>query len=219
MPPARHEPALEARERGRKSAQRALCASYRKMHFPSPPSPRDARISKSGEGARETTDVGWTTRMKCGTTAAPQHADHPHSVRSDAGSTLAGLECLQADLCRPLGAVSTRPSALSNGVLRGSGGEDARLWQSRDDGLCRVPLLALWPGQAPGGDELQIISVLAVRQSLRRQLGQPSKQGPPRGRDLSAHHPDGPGDVPHDFLPECRGRVERADALWGAVPG
>ena len=48
---------------------------------------------------------------------------------------------------------------------------------------------------------------------------QPSEQGPPRGGDLSAYHPDGPGDVPHDFLPERGGRVERIHALWGAMLG
>src|SRR5262252_6888246 len=32
IPPARHEPALEAREMGRKSAQRALCAFERFSH-------------------------------------------------------------------------------------------------------------------------------------------------------------------------------------------
>ena len=92
-------------------------ASYRKMHFPGPTSPRDSRIRESGEGARMKTDEGWTKRVKRGTTASPSQSYHPHSVRPDDGSTLAGLECLQADLCRALGRVSTRPSALPDRLL------------------------------------------------------------------------------------------------------
>ena len=38
----------------------------------------------------------------------------PHSVDSDACSTVRGLERLSADLCRSLGGVSRRPSALSD---------------------------------------------------------------------------------------------------------
>src|SRR5262249_40007626 len=51
--------------------------------------------------------------------------------------------------------------------------------------------------------------VLAVRQGLRRYLGQPGQQDAPRGGDLSPHYPDGPGDVPYDLLPERGGGVER----------
>ena len=86
-------------------------------------------------------------------------------------------------------------------------------------GYIGIPLSALWPGEAPGGDELQIVVVLAVCQSRRGQLGQPGEQGPPRGGHLSAYHPDGAGDVPHDLLPERGGRVECVHALRGAVPG
>ena len=64
-----------------------------------------------------------------------------------------------------------------------------------------------------GGDELQIVVVLAVCQSLRGQLGQPGQQDAPREGDLSAHHPDGAGHVPHDFLPERGSCVERVHAL------
>src|SRR5215475_10171379 len=39
IPPARHEPALEAREMGRKSAQRALCASLSAAGVHPAPSP------------------------------------------------------------------------------------------------------------------------------------------------------------------------------------
>ena len=39
------------------------------------------------------------------------------------------------------------------------------------------------------------------------------------GGDLSTHHPDGAGHVPHDLLPQRRGLVERIDALRGAVHG
>src|SRR5713101_8219030 len=52
-----------------------------------------------------------------------------------------------------------------------------------------------------------------------RSLGQPGEHDAPRGSDLSAHHPDGPGDVPHNLLPQRRGRVERLDAVWGAMLG
>ena len=44
-------------------------------------------------------DEGWTTRMRCGTTAVPQICDSLNSVRPHACSTLAGLERLQADFC------------------------------------------------------------------------------------------------------------------------
>ena len=57
------------------------------------------------------------------------------------------------------------------------------MWQRRKDGLCRIPLPALWPGQALGGDELSIVIVPALCESLRGQLGQPGEQSPPRGRD------------------------------------
>src|SRR5262249_12759407 len=40
----------------------------------------------------------------CWSTAAPSKAYHPNSVQADACSPVAGLECLQADLCRSLGA-------------------------------------------------------------------------------------------------------------------
>src|SRR2546428_10179583 len=103
---------------------------------------------------------GWTARRKRGRTAASPLYHDLNSVRPYACSALAGLERLQADLCRPLGAVSTRPSALPDGVLRWPGGQDAGVWQSREDGLRRIPLLALWPGEASGGDELYIILVL-----------------------------------------------------------
>ena len=36
--------------------------------------------------------------------------------------------------------------------------QDARVWQSGEDRVHRIPLSALWPGQAPGGDELQIVA-------------------------------------------------------------
>ena len=36
---------------------------------------------------------------------------------------------------------------------------------------------------------------------------------------ISAHHPDGAGDVPYDFLPERGGRVECVHTLWGPMPG
>src|SRR5207249_3744140 len=110
-----------------------------------------------------------------GTTASPSQSYHPHSVRRDGGRTLAGLECLQADLCRSLGGVSTRPSALSDILLRWPGGQDARVWQPGQDGVPRIPLLALRPGDPSGGDELQIVVMLAVCQSLRGQLGQPGQ--------------------------------------------
>src|SRR5229473_1376302 len=91
-------------------------------------------MSEAAEGDRRQADEGWTTRLKRGTTAALSQSYPPHSVRPDDCSTLAGLECLQADLCRSLGGVSTRPSAVSDPVLRWSSGQDARLWQPREDG-------------------------------------------------------------------------------------
>ena len=83
----------------------------------------------------------------------------------------------------------------------------------------RIPLLAVWPRRTSRGDELQFVVVLALCQSLRRQLGQPGEPEAPRGGDLSPHHPDGAGDVPHDLLPERGGCIERFHALRGAMPG
>ena len=137
----------------------------------------------------------WTEWRRRGTTTAPQQSQPPHSVDSDACSILRGLERLSADLCRSLGAVSARSSALSDPLLQWSGGQDARLWQPREDRVHIIPLSALWSGEARGGDELQILLVLAMRQSRRGQLGQPGQQGPPRRRHLSAYHPDGASHV------------------------
>src|SRR5215510_4484478 len=122
----------------------------------------------------------WTERRRRGTTTTPQQSQPPHSVDSDACSTLRGLERLSADLCRSLGGVSARPSALSDPLLRWSGGADARVWQSGKDRGPRVSLSALRPGQASGGHELYIVLVLTVCQGLCRHLGQPGEPGSPR---------------------------------------
>src|SRR5437870_11800494 len=95
--------------------------------------------------------------MKRGTTAAPSTAHPPNSVHPDDATTLWGLECLPADLCRALGCVSTRPSAVSDLLLRWPRGQDAGVWQSGQDGLCRVPLPAVWPGHPSVGNELHIV--------------------------------------------------------------
>ena len=145
-----------------------LNLSHRKFHFPDPGSPRRVKIKEVVEGGPMKADAGWTGRVKRATTAAPQPDQHPNSVRRDGGRTLARLERLQADLCRSLGGVSTRPSTLPDLLLQWSGGQDAGVWQPGADGLCRIPLLAVWPGHPSGGDELQIVVVLAVCQSLRR---------------------------------------------------
>src|SRR3989442_15604749 len=89
--------------------------------------------------------------MKRGTTAAPSTYHPPNSVQPDDGTTLWGLECLPADLCRALGCVSTRPSAVSDLLLRWPSSQDAGVWQPGQDGLCRVPLPAVWPGHPTGG--------------------------------------------------------------------
>src|SRR5712691_1112807 len=157
--------------------------------------------------------------MKRGTTASPSTYHPPNSVQPDDDTTLWGLECLPADLCRSLGRVSMRPSALSDLLLRWPGGQDARVWQPGQDGVHRIPLLAVWTEQASGVDELQIVVVFAVCQSLRRHLGQPGEPDAPRGRDLSPYHPDSPGHVPYDLLSQCRGLVKCVDALRGPVPG
>src|SRR2546428_8992500 len=128
----------------------------------------------------------WTERRRRGTTTAPQQSQPPHSVASDACSTFGGLERLSADLCRSLGGVSARPSAVSDPLLPWSSGQDARLWQPREDRVQGIPLSALWSGEARGGDALQILLVLALRQSRRGHLGEPGQQGPPRRRHLAA---------------------------------
>lgn len=121
----------------------------------------------------------WTERMRRGRTAVSPLCHDFNSVRLYACSALAGLERLPADLCRPLGAVSTRPSALPDGVLRWPGGQEACVRQPRENGVHRVPLLAVWSGQARGGDELSILVVLTVCQSLRRSLGHPGEHDAP----------------------------------------
>src|SRR6266581_5110986 len=93
-------------------AKAPLCSSYRKMHFPIPGSPRHSRIRAAGEDAPVKTDAGWTKRVNRGKTASPQPYQHPNSVQRDDGTTLWGLERLQADLYRSLGRVSTHPSTL-----------------------------------------------------------------------------------------------------------
>src|SRR4029453_10062152 len=118
MRQAHNEPVPDTGADVEGSARRALCATYRKMHFPGARSPRDSRISEPGEGAQVKTDEGWTKRMKRGKTAAPQSDHHLTSVPPDDGTTLAGRECLQANLCRSLERVSTRPSTLPDVILR-----------------------------------------------------------------------------------------------------
>jgi hypothetical protein len=63
----------------------------------------------------------WTEWRSRGTTTAPQQSQPPYSVDADAGSTLRGLERLSADLCRSLGGVSARPSAVSDPRARSRG--------------------------------------------------------------------------------------------------
>jgi hypothetical protein len=184
--------------------------------FRIPGEPRPVRMKTVGEGGPVNR---WTERMRRGTTAAPQTCNSLNSVCPDACRTLAGLERLQADLCRALGRVHPRPSALPDSLLQWPRGQDARVWQPGQDGRCCVPLPALWPRHAPGVDALEIVVVFAVCQSLCGQLGEPGEPSAPRGSDLSPHSPDSPSHVPHDFLPKRCGVVERLDALWRPVHG
>ena len=117
------------------------------------------------ESAPVNAEEGWTERMRRGTTVAPPTCDALNAVRPDDGSPRAGLERLQADLWRALGGVPTRPAALPDSPLGGAGGQDACVWQPGADGLWRIPLPAVGPGHASGGDELEGVVVLAVRQS------------------------------------------------------
>ena len=91
-------------------------------------------MREAGEGDRVQADEGWTERVKRGKNAAPQTCQHLNSVRPDDCSTLWGLERLPADLCRALGRVYTRPSALPDVLLRWPGGQDARVRQPGKDG-------------------------------------------------------------------------------------
>src|SRR5882672_2948057 len=156
---------------------------------------------------------------RCGTTAAPSPSSPPHSVPSDSGSTLAGLACLHADLCRSLGGVSTRPCARSAPLFRWPGGAHARVWHSGKARRPQVLLSALWPGPAPGSDALEVVVVLAVRQRPGRPLGESGEPGPPRGGHLSAQQPDGAGHVPPDLLPARGGRGAGGQALRGTLSG
>ena len=89
----------------------------------------------------------WTERRSRGQPRLHNNLPPPHSVDSDACSTLRGLERLSADLCRSLGGVSARPSTLSDPLLQWSGGQDARLWQPHEDRVHGIPLSALWSGK------------------------------------------------------------------------
>src|SRR5207245_8279951 len=100
--------------------------------------------------------------MKRGTTAAPSTYHPPNSVQPDDGTTLWGLECLPADLCRALGRVSTRPSAVSDLLLRWPGGQDACVWQSGKDGVRRILLAAVWDGDHSCVDALDILVALSA---------------------------------------------------------
>src|SRR6266852_2384438 len=115
------------------------------MHFSDPGTHFHVRPKELVEGALVKTAVGWTERMRHDKTAAPQ-TYHFNAVRPHACSTLAGLERLQADLCRALGRVHTHPSTLPNVLLQWPGGQDARVWQPGTDGLPRIPLPTLWTG-------------------------------------------------------------------------
>src|SRR6266536_2020673 len=102
--------------------------------FPIPEVPVTQGQKRRVRVARVQADAGWTKRMKRGTTAAPSTAHPPNSVHPDDATTLWGLECLPADLCRALGGVSTRPSAVSDRLLRWPSGQDAGVWQPGQDG-------------------------------------------------------------------------------------
>jgi hypothetical protein len=54
-------------------------------------------MRETGEGAPVQTDEGWTKWVNRDKTAAPQPYQHPNSVRPDDGTTLSGLERLQAN--------------------------------------------------------------------------------------------------------------------------
>src|SRR6266702_1867305 len=100
----------------------------RNLPFRVPGSSHSSRVSEVDEGAPVNADEGWTERVKHGKNVAPQTCQHLNSVRPDDCSTLWGLERLPADLCRALGRVYTRPSALPDVLLRWPGGQDARVW-------------------------------------------------------------------------------------------
>src|SRR5512134_163095 len=89
----------------------------------------------------------------------PGHRNIAHvlnSVHPDADRPCTGLERLPAHLCRSLGGLSADPAALSDGLLRRPGGEDAGLWHPETDGLCRVSLPPVWPRPPGGVDELEV---------------------------------------------------------------
>ena len=69
------------------------------------------------EDAPVRTEEEWTEQRRSGTTAVSPLYHSLNSVGPHAGSTHTGLEHLQADLCRPLGWIHPRPSALSDRLL------------------------------------------------------------------------------------------------------
>ena len=78
--------------------------------------PLSGKDAGAGGARLVKTDVGWTARMRHATTAAP-HLDHCDAVRPHAWSTRISLACLQAEVCRSLGRVPTRPSARSDSLF------------------------------------------------------------------------------------------------------
>src|SRR5262245_26759518 len=104
-----------------------VCSSSRKLHFAPLGTHCRVKTQEVVEGVPVKTEAGWTERMRQDTTAAP-HTDHCNAVRPHACSPLAGLERLQAELCRALGRVHPCPSALPAVLLPWPGGQEARVW-------------------------------------------------------------------------------------------
>jgi len=162
---------------------------------------------------------GWTQRVRRGKNALCPIAQYPHAVRSEDCRAFAGRERLPTDLCRALGGVQTRLSALRDPLRRWACGQDARVRPSRPEGLYRVSLSTWWPREASGLHELQVVSVLTMRQSLCRQLGRSGQQETAGGGDLSSHCPHRARGVKDHLLSERPSVAESLHAMWGALSG
>ena len=162
----------------------------------------------------------WTARRRRGTTTAPQQSPPP---------SLGGRGCWQhphgtgVSFSRSLPITGRRFNTPIRAIRRPT---TMAWWRKmlacgNPEKMGYIEYRCLHCGQGKHLVAMSCKSSLCLRcaKVYVGQLGQPGEQGPPRGGHLSAHHPDGAGDVPHDLLPERGGRVERVHALRGAMPG
>ena len=154
-----------------------------------------------------TTDEGWTKRVKHGTTAAPQTSDPPQlgapSMLAAPSRDWSVFQQIFADHWDAFQHAHPRyQTPYYDGLVA------KMLACGNPEKMGYVEYRCLHCGQGKHLVAMSCKSSLCLRCAkvyVDNWVSQVS-QVAPRGGDLSAHHPDGPGDVPHDLLPERRGR-------------